>query len=200
MKIKDIIRQVKKTDTNKIVLSASDFANQFNWSEYDFGYAEQDRLVGYFLSLWYCTDSYVGIRVYYLDNEPIAISSQWGRKCSENFEWVSKEAYLKVREYVKSFMIENKNEENITLTDLDQDLGNTYKIEFNGQLFSHQWKIPLLNGNPVEIIELVKEKEGSIESHIAQRVKIKHAAGATEIISIRHLDFPYYLEELIEVK
>lgn len=200
MKIKDIVKQVKKTDTNKIGLSASEFAHHFNWSEFDFDYKEQDRLVGYFLSLWYCTDSFVGIRVYFLDNEPVAISSQWGRKCSEDFEWMSKEAYHKVREYVKSFMKENNDDDHITLADLEQDLGNTYKIEFNGQLFSHQWKIPMLKGKSVEITELVPEKKGTIESMIAQRVKIKHTTGATEIISIRDLDFPYYIEELIEIK
>ncbi len=194
MKIKDIVQNVKKTKENRIVLSASELAKHVNLNEYDFEWKNQDRLVGYFLSTWYCTDSSVGIRVYFLDDQPVAISSQWGRKMGEDMEWLSKETYYKVKAYVESFRISKEEDDNIELSDPDQEIGESYKIEFNGQLYSFQWKIPKLNGESVEIIELVKE-ENSTANYVAQRVKIKNRDNKEEVVNIRQLDFPYYINE-----
>jgi hypothetical protein len=57
-----------------------------------YDYVQQDddnpRFTVYFLHSWYCTDSWVGYRVWLLDGEPIAITYQCGRKYDEEFSWL----------------------------------------------------------------------------------------------------------------
>ena len=51
---------------------------------------------------WICTDTRVGLAVYMVDGEPVAISAQSARKSSEDVEFVSVEAAKKVREFILS--------------------------------------------------------------------------------------------------
>ena len=57
-----------------------------------YDYLEQDennpKFTVYFLHSWYCTDRWVGYRVWLLEGEPIAITYQRGRKYDEEFSWL----------------------------------------------------------------------------------------------------------------
>ncbi len=58
-------------------------------------------MTAYFSDLnWVCTDTTVGLRFYFLGDECVCASFQPGRKCDEQFEWVSQEAYNKVKTLV----------------------------------------------------------------------------------------------------
>lgn len=183
----------KSTQFKQEVDINENLAYRLNLTGFFGTWKEQSRLVFYFIGNWYSTDSYVGYRVYFLDDEPVAVTSQMGRKCDEDFEWVSKEAYNKVREYVKTFRTDDETEAEIDLVNMDEEISEGYKIEFNTQLFDYHKKIPLLNGEKVEIIELEKIRENfGTDSN----VKIKTAGGEEKWINIRELIFPYNLKKL----
>lgn len=185
MKIRDIINIVDKSDKFKDSVDISRMAEELNLPGY-YNWQETDRLVSYFIGNWYCTDSYVGYKVYFFDDEPIAVSSQMGRKCAENFEWLSKELFLKVVEYVKTF--EQESDYNFELANLDEEIGEGYKIEFNGQLFDYHKDIPLLDGEQVKIIELEKDKK---YFGTEQNVKIRMNDGSEKQVKVGELIFPY---------
>ena len=54
-----------------------------------------NKLTYYWASRWQCTDSWVGIRLYFYEGEFVAVSSQSARKSHENFDWKDKESYFK---------------------------------------------------------------------------------------------------------
>lgn len=60
------------------------------------------RLTYCYYHRWICTDTEVGIRVWYLDNKPVCISWQPYRKSGEEFGWISEEDYNNVKKYVYS--------------------------------------------------------------------------------------------------
>jgi hypothetical protein len=187
MKIKEIITKVDKSPQFKSDVCISKIAEEMNI--YDIHWGEQDRLTSYFIGNWYCTDSYVGYRVYFFDDEPCAISSQLGRKMGEDFEWVSKEIYNKVKDYVLTFA--EPSEDTIPLCDMDEDIGETYKIDFNGQMFKYHLDIPLFNGQPVKIIRVGKPDKGY---DINTDLTIQFEDGITKEVEISELDFPYNIK------
>lgn len=73
---------------------------------------------------WYCTDRNVGLCFYFLNDEFVCASMQIGRKCDEEFEWVSKDIFNKVRDYFLNKLIQHiKHEEtNFAQLDLNQQL------------------------------------------------------------------------------
>lgn len=97
-----------------------DFCDYFGFDMGEWDDCEEMKC--YFLISWYCTDSWVGVRAYFLNGEFVAISSQIGRKYDQEFEWVSKEAYYKVKEYIASKTLLSKID--IPIIDYEQDISS----------------------------------------------------------------------------
>lgn len=57
----------------------------------------------YFVFSWCCTDSSVGHRAYFLDDEFICLSFQPGRKYSQDFFFESEDAYNKIYSFLERF-------------------------------------------------------------------------------------------------
>ena len=186
MKTIDILNNVNKSNQFKSDVDTQEMGYMFNLN--DIPYGEQERLTSYYIGGWYCTDSYVGYKVYFLDDVPVAISSRIGRKCSEEFEWVSKELYLKVRDYLLSLQLEEIIDDDIDL--LEDDQMDSYKIYYNGQLFEYHFDIPFYHGAKVKIIELIKDNTGF---DIGKEVRIEFEDTTTKVINVGDLDFPFNL-------
>lgn len=60
------------------------------------------RLTYCYYYRWICTDTEVGIRVWYFDNKPVCVSWQPYRKSGEEFGWISEEDYNNVKKYLHS--------------------------------------------------------------------------------------------------
>ena len=189
MKIRDIVSRVDKSPVFGGEVSIPDFASR------EFGlhldtYIVQDRLTSYFIGSWYCIDSYVGWSVFFFDDNPVAVASRMGRKHDTEIEWLSVQAHRDVKKYILSFIQEQEGDD-ITLANLDQELGETYKISFNAELLSYHDKIPFLSGENVEIIE--REKPAPQTYDMTRRVKIKKSDGSELWVDLQELDFPYNL-------
>jgi hypothetical protein len=105
-----------------------------------------DRLKMVFVRPHYCTDSWVGVRAYYLDGEFVALSTQKGRKYDEEFQFVSNEAAMKVKDYVISFV---EPQYDIKIADkLDEEIDDFYTVEYSEQILH---KHGIHGGERVEI-------------------------------------------------
>ena len=123
MDIKEIIESI---DTSKIKRQGVSFyemcESEFEIYEYLEQPKDQERLTYCYYHRWICTDTEVGIRVWYFDNDPVCISWQPYRKSNEIFGWLSKEDFEKVRNYANSLktidfdpnIINNETIKNIT--------------------------------------------------------------------------------------
>ena len=61
-----------------------------------------DRIKRVTIHEWICTDTPVGLYGYFFDGKPVAISTQPARRADTEWHWVSEEAALAVREFVRS--------------------------------------------------------------------------------------------------
>jgi hypothetical protein len=165
-------------------------SNLFNI--FDLYWSEDERLKCYFIKKWYCTDSYVGLRAYFLDGEFVAISNQTGRKSCEDFTFTSLESSKKVRDYLLS-LVDGENKINVDLLDdnvLDGEMPDTYKIEFNTQILH---KTALLNGERVEIVKRSYRWDSHSKNNekYFHTVEIKKADGKKVEVHVNELDFEY---------
>ncbi len=134
MKLKDIIANVDKSEKNSDYVNLEELANEVGINQW-LSTPDDCRIKSYFFFKWYCTDTYVGGRVYFLDEKPVAVSWQSGRKCSEVFEWISQELFNEVHKYIVSLM-EPAKPEIISLADLEEDWGIGHKVEYGSQLLA----------------------------------------------------------------
>lgn len=185
MKLIDIANKINKSKKNESFVDTTIFYYDLN---YNFEYVEQERLKSYYIGRWYCTDSYVGWRMYFLDDEPVAISIQQSRKSEEEFEWFSRELALKVRDYLISIMPNNEEELSFNLCDINKEVGDNYKISFNNQILDSDKAI--FNGESIQILERIKETP---DWGIDRQLKVKLSSGEEKILNIDELDFKFNL-------
>lgn len=186
MKLRDIAKNIDKSKENQDEVCIPDICEELNINYC--GWIDQERLICYWIGNWYCTDSWVGYRMYFLDNEPVAVSTQNGRKSDEQFEWLSEEVFCKVRNYILSII--PKEELNIRLCSLDDDIGDSYKISFNTQVLD--WSRARYKGEPIEFIERIKENP---DYGIDQKSRVGLKSGEEIIVDIDDLDFAFCLKK-----
>ena len=124
-----VIESINLEKHGKEVHGNEDLCNVFGIYEY-IEFDERIKMV--FVRPHLCTDSWVGVRAYFLDGEFVAISSQVGRKWDEEFKFVSNEAAMKVKDYVLSFV---EPQYNISIADdLDAEIDDFYTVEYAEQI------------------------------------------------------------------
>lgn len=177
--LRKIIEGIDLEKSGETVDSCQDLTDLFfdcsEWIEFD------GRLQMVFVRPHYCTDSWVGIRAYYLDGEFVAISNQVGRKWDQEFYFASHESFIKVKEYVLS--LAPQKEYSFILAPLDDEMDDTYSVEFNCQTLH---KFGTYNGSRVEI---VRESRANFKDFHSQT--IKYADGKTERVDCRHIKLDY---------
>lgn len=143
------------------------------------------------LKQWYCTDTWVGIDVIYLNNHPVAVTNQIGRKCDVNIYFLSEESKNSVKDYLLS-LYSNQQDYSDYLTDdeLNEEMGDYFKIEYASQVL---YKTAWLNGEQVEITQKPRNLNDNINFHT---VAIKHKDGVEEWVDVRELDFEYCSAEI----
>lgn len=145
MKIKKIFRDINKSEDNKSYIDMDIIAEQFNVQFDCYGKEYDERLKAYWAARHICTDTWVGVRVYYFDDEPAALSWQFARKSSEDFQWVSNKIANKVKDWILSL----SDDIDVALIDMDEDYGDGYEVSFVSQLLDN--KI-IYDGELVDVI------------------------------------------------
>lgn len=190
MKIIDIANRIDKSERNEDWIDITSLAqDEFNISLYD--YPQQSRLKCYWVSKWCCTDTYVGIRIYFLDDKAVGISKQDARKSDEYINWFSKEAAIKVRDFILTLFCEKEEEEEFNLCDINEDIGDNYTINFNNSII-HRHKATY-NNEPIEILERIRETP---DWGIDTMLKVKLPSGEITEVNIKELRFKFNLNEI----
>ena len=144
------------------------------------------------LKQWYCTDTWVGIDVIYLNNVHVAVTNQGGRKMNVSIYFLSEADKNSVKDYLISLY--NKEEEDytdyLTEDELNDEMGDYFKIEYSSQVL---YKTAWLNGEKVEITQKPRNLNNNINLHA---VAIKQKDGVEKWIDVRELDFEYCSVEI----
>lgn len=116
----DIKKILETIDISKMETKYVDFSticeNEFEIHEWLQQPKDNEKLTYCYYQRWICTDTEVGIRVWYFENKPVCISYQPFRKSDEAFGWLSKEDFETVRNYAFS-LVDNSNQKNINIID-----------------------------------------------------------------------------------
>lgn len=185
MKLKEIIDRIDKSKKNESYIDLQELASQ----EFDihswFNYSENLALKSYYFLKWYCTDSYVGGRAYFLNNELVATSFQAGRKADENYYWASSFAKDKVKKYILSIMDEETQNDVVELFDLNAEYNEGFTIEFASQLLTND----VLLKETLEPVRVIQKWNDDIEKW--KLVKIKKSSGEEKIVEMKDILIPY---------
>ena len=71
---------------------------------------KQTRLYSKWFDTWYCTDTWVGGAIVFFDDAPFALTYQGGRKCEKKVMIFDKEVAAKVKEFMRSMVLEEDEE------------------------------------------------------------------------------------------
>lgn len=184
MKIIDIANKIDKSEKNEDWIDVTDIGNELG---IDIPYVEQSKLKCYWVGNWFCTDTYVGYRMYFLEGEPVAFSVQNGRKSDENFHWFSNNLALQVRDYLLTLIIEKNDKLIVETCDINDDIDGSFKIDYNSQIINSN-RVKLKN-EKVEIVERIFNEPFGIDTEL----KIRLSSGEEKNVNIRELDFGYHI-------
>jgi len=142
MKLIEAIYKVDRSLANQDgPVRIEDFENIFgigNHIEYDYDQLE-DRFVAYWLKRRNCTDTWVGVRVYFLDHKLVAVGHQKARKCSNDIEFINQESAVKVKDFILSIRKqESESYPVISEQDLEQEIGEYYTVNYYGDFLTKQ--------------------------------------------------------------
>lgn len=187
MKIKELFEKVDKSEEIDGTPNYEYLCTELNL---DCHWFEENRIKSYFYMKWLCTDTWVGGKVHFFDDKPMALSFQEGRKCSTKFWWVSKEIREEVKKYLKE-LIEKMNKEepdNFSSIDLDEEVGSTYHLSYACQILE---KRAIYNGKEVELV--VKREKSKLLG--TEEVVYIIENGKEIKVDVKELKFNYNLKK-----
>ncbi len=191
MKLKEIVSKLDMSEGNQEDLWSipDDMLYEFNLQGQNHISLESNtRFNCYWVGNHYCTDSWVGIRCYVLDGFPVAVSQQQGRKCDENFEWLDLESFQKTHKFVLSLLEDDEEELNPTFADLEEDMGEGYKVSYVGQLLTKDVEY---QGAVVKVTKEQGRINGGYNFHT---IEVDHPEQGLIEIDIRDIVIPWKIK------
>lgn len=185
MKLIELVHNVDRSTDNTHDVNVYDLLGELG-IPFECGYKEQKRLVYHWAAKWYCTDTYVGHKVYYFDDRPVAYSFQVARKASENFYWLSKETMEEVRKYVLE-IVQLENLPIVELIDRDMEMGGGIEIAFSSQILYNTCIYKPLR----ETVDIVKTYHGYDTETWKKAVIFIPSLGVKRLVEVSELLFPY---------
>lgn len=182
MKLIDAIKVIDKSSRNSSSLDEESFYSNLEL-QYDYSIdLTEHEFSAYYLAVWLCTDEWVGTRAIFYQDKFICIDHKSARKANHEYIWLNKETKEKIRNIV--FSLQKPNFSNETFTDLNEEIGTGYKIEFTSEIM-HEMAKHIPSGEMVYIHS--KHKCGSI----SRKVNILFKDGRNEIVNTNQLEFPW---------
>lgn len=191
MKMSELVKRLDRTARNREMIDSTELGYELDIHDMDYIQDEilSQRLQSFWAGEWLCTDTVVGYKVYFFDNEPVCWSAKTARKSDENFFWFSQEKAEQVRKYLLELQLENESPLSVELCDLENDdIGTGYTIDFSGQLLSNHKKA-MLDGKSVTIIEKLKHSDLNIDTDLI----VEFEDGSQRCENIEQLEFPFNL-------
>lgn len=131
MKAIEVLKRVDRSKEN-IGYVGDEFLSDLMGRELYY-YGDNPRLQVYYLAPWYCTDTWVGADVYYLDDRPLAYSFQSARKSKPVFQYVDRDVHRDAREYVATLVDDVTT---VKFIDPEEDFPETYRVGYREQLLT----------------------------------------------------------------
>lgn len=107
MKLTDILANLDKSDKNKTMADLDEFGEEFclySLSGYD---TFNERVTGYWIRKHNCTDTWVGVIAYFLDDKFLCITQQEARKSDTYFYFASDKMMRKLHSFLLTLDEEN---------------------------------------------------------------------------------------------
>ncbi len=133
-----------------------------------------DRLKGYFLKKWYCTDTWVGIQAIYLDDFLVAMTYQSARKNDPEVHFVSQATANKLRKVLTSH-------EPVKLIPKNEEIEPTYRIDYVNSLLD---KEGYYKGKPVTVV-----RKPGLRSYGAKTITVDDGTSRFDIL-VEELEIP----------
>ena len=189
--LKQLIEKASQLPKQEYGLWDENLLSAVGLDTYYHNYDDPVNLTINHLKQWYCTDTWVGINVIYLNNSPVAITNQTARKSDVGIYFLSEADKNLVKDYLLSLYSGQQDySEYLTEDDLNEDMGDYFKIEYASEVL---YKTAWLNGEQVEITQKPRNLNDNINFHT---VAIKHKDGVEEWVDVRELDFEYCSAEI----
>lgn len=189
MKLKDIVKNLDKSEKNSSWFNLESFANHALGLNFWFD-KEPERLKCYFFLNWYCTDTWVGGRLYFLDDKLICGSWQSGRKMDEKFYWASKEVYKETKQYVLSLMMEQEDDEpELEPLNFEEEYNEGFEISYSSQLLTDK----VIYQPTREIVNVVEKYHDMSKIDMWSKVKVRFESGEERVEDMKNIRVPYNL-------
>lgn len=190
MKLRDIAEKllINRKDDFQTLIDLEDMANDLDIHIYNYkSIKDNTRLKNIFFAPYYSDGSIVGARMYFLDDEPVCYSIQNSDNADEDFIWFGHDNANKVKDYIKSLLIEKGLY--IETVNLDMKTNDTYKASFNDEIVN--WDYALYNNKPFKLIERIEEE---LIPSISHKIKIEQD-GKEFIVDIKDIDLKYWIDK-----
>lgn len=183
MNYRKIAKKLNKDNSNEYTWFGDNICNEVEENTGIVYFPEcGNELRCYWVSCWMDTDSFVGTKMYFLNNEPVAISTQTGRKSPEEFKWFSKQAKNNTKEYIHNRISVYKNDKDYsTYVSIDTEICDSYKVDFVSQVPMNMWKRAIYNGHRFTLVD-----DGSTDN---KKLTIKLDTCEVLVVDIRDIDF-----------
>jgi hypothetical protein len=161
--LRTLIENVDKSDQNASYVDFQEVAQELDVHFDDWLQEDDHNIREYWLTVWCCTDTWVGTSVLCMDGKPVALCQQSARKSDKHYRWLSQELANEVRSYVLSLK-EDEELESYVLSDaeLDFDMGDGYHVHYGEQIINRgDCKY---NGQNVEIVRTYSSRCGAHHS------------------------------------
>lgn len=193
MNWKNLIENVDKSKENRNDVDLISLGER-EFGKFDIPWlnAEDTPLKSYWYAKWLCTDTWVGGKIYFFNDEFVAVSWQSARKAYEEFHWASEEAYEKVAAYLESI----RQADNIAhlginfLDDIEDEVQEGFTIDYGSQALIKKGIVQQTG----EKFEITKTWSHMDDASNWRMVEAKMENGETKTLNLAHVYFPYILK------
>ena len=183
--MRNLINEINFTD--KKVQTHPDWENLSSiYDIYDLGWSDDERLKCYHIQVWQCTDSWVGINAYFLDDKFVCLSQQSSRKSTPEFEFISKDASDSVHKYLSSLRdIPDPTISILSNDDLDTEIESTFSTNYSGEIIHKTGKY---RGHDIKILNTRYSHESGKYFHT---VEIEYPDGKKDEVDNREIKLAF---------
>lgn len=134
MKLIDALLNVKKDEPDDIDIEL--FFQEFNLNCGSIDYTKyMSSVKAYWIKKWYCSDTWVGMKAIYLNDELVGYLNQVGRKCGVSIKYVSEESAKKLKTFIEDLL---GDIENFSIIDMNEEIGKFYAVDYTQQLLDKE--------------------------------------------------------------
>ena len=194
MKLIDVINNIDTSDENSDYVSIYGFCESV-WGSYDIFSDESSKIFesqmkSYWINSWYCTDTYVGYKVYIWNGTPCAVSSQSARKERETIEFLSGDLYRNIKNWINSLVDSDEENHLIDPRDLEQEIDDTYRVSYGSQTLEKQG---FVDGVSVTVVKIYDSYNNISQWKL---IDCKFPDGSVKTIETKDFRIPIHVKAL----